>query len=273
VVAILRRIETPLHVPPNVETRIDLPGHEASRILHGGSCPLRGQIQHGGVHGPFCSLNCIGPTPPVYIESTYEGMVIGLEADHAIVWNFLTKKPESVRLNPDPVFPDQAIVDATPDLLALYDEWLTWRKLEVELRQEAVKRAEEAKKAAKEKTEADKRAAIEAARLAEEAKEAARQRMFDSRIRAGCKLRVVSDPPGLTEKNRGLKPKNRTPSMIGLTVHCVDPGYGGHVFVKLPDGPTKRIRRAQVRVILKDGTLGDEDREPGVGRGSVLSDD
>lgn len=271
--AILRRIDAPARLHRNMEAIRDLPGYEAGRILHGGSCPLRGQIQRGGVHGPFCTDSCTGPTPPIYVESTHEGLVLEVADTHAMVWNFLTKKPESVPLEPDLVFPPQATVDATPDLVKLYDEWLTWRALEVEFKQEAAKRAEEAKKAAKEKAEAERRAAIEAAQRAEEAKEAARQRVKDSQIRAGVKLRVVADPPGFEEKNRKLKPRNRTPSLVGMTVHCCDPGYGGYVFVRMPEGETKRLLRSQVRVILKDGSLGDEDRSSGVGRGPVLADD
>lgn len=271
--AILRRVELvdPHHL--NIEERRDVPGYEADRILHGGSCPLRGQIQRGGVRGPFCTSGCVGPTPPVYLESTHEGLVLAVEGDQATVWNFLTKKPELVILEPDLIFPMQATVDATPDLVKLYGEWLTWRALEIEFKNEAARKAEETKRLAKEKAEADRRAAIEAARKAEEAKEAARQREKESRIRAGAKLRIVADPPGFEEKNRKLKPRNRTPSQVGLTVHCCDAGYGPYVFVRLPEGTTARLLRSQVRVILKDGSLGDEDRSPGTGSGPVLSDD
>lgn len=271
--AILRRVEPKSHPHLNVEARTNIPGHEAGRILHGGSCPLRGQVQHGGVRGPFCDSGCVGPTPPVYVESTYEGLVLAVEGDQVWVWDFLTKKPDAITLEPDPIFPMQAEVDATPDLVKLHDEWLTWRKLELDLKNEAARKAEEAKKIAKEKAEEARRAAVDAARRAEEEREAARQRARDSRIRAGVKLRIVADPPGFAERNQKLKARNRTPSMVGLTVHCCDPGFEQYVFVRLPDGSTARLLRTQVRVVLKDGSLGDEDRSPGVGRGSVLSDD
>lgn len=271
--AILRRVEASARPHLNVEVRHDLPGHEAGRILHGGTCPLRGQVQRGGVRGPFCTSGCVGPTPPIYIESTHEGLVLAVETDRATVWDFLTKKPAFITLEPDSIFPMQATVDATPDLVALYDEWKAWRSLEVELKQDAIRRAEEEKKSAKAKVEAERLAKLEAARLAEEAKEAARQRSKESRIRAGVKLRIVADPPGFEEANRKLKPRNRTPSLVGLTVHCCDPGYDAYVFVRLPDGTTARLLRSLVRVILKDGSLGDADLSPGMGRGPVLSDD
>jgi hypothetical protein len=197
----------------------------------------------------------------VLVESVFAGLV--LEADEeqrtATVWNFLHRCPETLTFGEDPVFVSRATVDATPGIRRLYEDWCTWRDIEALIRAEKEEKRKAAIRATIREIE-DRRA--EAARRAREEELAARQAQLlriRSTIKPGSRLRVVADPPGFAEKMRRLKPRYRTPSAVGLTGTCVDPGLGPYVFVRIDGSTTRRLLRSQVRVVFPDGSLGVED--------------
>lgn len=241
----------------------DIPGHEAGRILHAGACPLRGQVQLGGVRGPNCSAECADPTPPVYVATIYRGLVLKVDVDArtATVWNLLTKQPEEVPLPDDEAYPARATVDASAGLRKLHATWTTWRALEEEQRAAAKKKADDAK-AARIQADKEREERARAARAAAVAHaEEKRQRRLASIIRAGSRLRVVSDAPGVAARNRGIKPRNRTPSLVGTEGFCSVAGsyHEPHVFMRIADGSSIRVLRSCVRVVFSDGTLGEAD--------------
>lgn len=241
----------------------DLPGREAGRILHGGTCPLRGQVQQGGVRGPFCCAECADPTPPVHVATVFTGLVVEVDeaARTATVWDLLNKRPEVVELPDDPDYPARATVDASPGLMNLHATWQTWRTMEEEQR-EAKRQKAEAEKAARQKAHEDRIAQAKAEKAARAAlAEALRQRQIASAIRRGSRIKVVEDPPGFAERNRKLKPKNREPSLVGTVGFCsesVDP-YDTHVFMRTQDGSSVRVLRSTVRVVFSDGSVGEPD--------------
>lgn len=261
---IFRRIadDTPRH--SNVMALTDVPGHEAGRFVHGGSCPLRGQTQVGGSLGPMCSDSCSGPTPPVLIEVLFHGVVLSTDGNHATIWDFLSKTPRKVPLPDDPVYPARAEVDASAGLHRLHDEWALYRELEDEARRKVREQAEQ-ERSARIKADEDRKAQAKAAKAAKAAlEEEARQRKLASRIRRGSRLRIIEDPPGFAEAQRRIKPKNRTPSLIGTEGWCdhVDTYADPYIFMRLEGQPAIRVLRACVRVVFPDGTLGEEDLLP-----------
>lgn len=217
---------------------------------------------------PFCSDACEGPTPPIYQESTFEGLVLGVGESEATVWDFLTKAPKTIPLCTTGLVPDEAIPDATPGIMDLYTEWSTWRTLEHEVRIQKEQAALEAKQIEEEKrlrAKVEERLAKEEQRRAEEirlAEEAVKSaldgiRRLQSRLRVGSQVRVVADPPGFAERNQRSKPRNRKPSLIGHTTRIVSLGAAGGVYICGPDNTTIFVHPSQVRVMLPDGTLGD----------------
>lgn len=251
------------HTPYTTTVR-DVPGHEAGRFVHGGSCPLRGHVQAGGVLGPYCGNECVGPTPPVFVETVHMGLTLEVHDQMAVVWNFLTRAPEEVPLLDDPVFPARAEVDASPGLVTLYSNWLTYRALELERRIEA-KAKSDAEKAARMQADAERQARARAAKEAAVARaEELRMRGLASCIRRGSKIQVVEDPPGFAERQRRIKPKNRIPSLVGTVGWCdhADTYADPHIFMRLTDGSSVRVLRSTVRIVFADGTLGERDDPP-----------
>lgn len=249
---------------PNISAHTDVPGHEAGRFVHGGTCPLRGHVQKGGVLGPYCSDQCVGPTPPVLVETVHMGLTLEVQEGSAVVWNFLTRAPEEVPLLDDPIFPARAEVDASTGLVTLYSNWLIYRALELERRVEA-KAKSDTEKTARMQADAERQDRARAAKAAALARaEELRMRGLASHIRRGSKIQVVEDPPGFTERQRRIKPKNRTPSLVGTEGWCdhVDTYADPHIFMRLADGSSVRVLRSTVRIVFSDGTLGERDEPP-----------
>lgn len=251
---------------PHVQPRYDIRGHEAGRIHHAGSCPLRGQVQMSGAKGPFCSAECSSPTEPILVATIYRGLVLACDETTrtATVWDILAKRPIDVPLPDDEAFPAFAEVDAGPSLQRHYGTWLTWRALEKERIEQAQKEAAAAKEARR-KAHEEREERARAQRLVAAALQAAeKQRKIASVLRRGSPVEVVSDPPGFAERNRRLKPRNRAPSQVGMVgfLDHVGSYSDPHVFLRLPDGSSIRVLRSQVRVVLPDGSLGVEDIPP-----------
>lgn len=257
---IWKTIPAPKKIRPNHRALHDVLGHESNRVHHEGSCPLKGQTTRTG-RMPFCTDACVGPTPPIYQESTFEGLVLGVGESEATVWDFLTKAPKTIPLCTTGLVPDEAIPDATPGIMDLYTEWSTWRTLEHEVRSQKEQAALEAKKRAEEerrRAEEERRRAAELLRVQEENQKIQNDiRRLQSRLRVGSKVQVVADPPGFTERNQRSKPRNRKPSLIGHTTQIVSIGAAGGVYICGPDNTTIFVHPSQVRVVLPDGTLGD----------------
>jgi hypothetical protein len=256
---------------PDVMALHDVPGHESGRVRHGGDCPLRGQVRINGHHTPGCGDACTDPTEPIFVEQTWVSLVLAVKREAALVWDHGKAEPVWVVLERDEILNGYAKVDALPGLRALFSEWIEYQKLEAEFKREKHQKtlAEEAvtkelleeMAALKEQEEREKRRVeeiieLEATARRLEAELQARIRKAASALRPGRRVRIVADPPGVAERNAKLKPRNRTPSLIGQEALIVEGGHQEFIFIRLPEG-TKRTHFSTVRVILKDGSLGD----------------
>ena len=248
----------------NIQVLTDVHGHEAGRILHSGACPLRGHVQRGGTRGPSCTLQCAGPTPPVLVERVFPGLVIAVDDDKrtALLWSPPDKRAVELVLNDGPVLPDRAVADAGRGVRKLYESWQTWRDIEEMIRKERVAAREAARLAEERRQKAELDRILQEVREEEAQREALRERRLLSILRNGKRIRVVADPPGFAAKMRTLKPRNRTPSSIGLEGICTAADYGPYVYMRFADNSMRRFLRSQVRVVFPDGSLGEEDSPP-----------
>lgn len=251
---ILRRATHGNLALPNIRAIRDVPGFEAGRILHNGTCPLRGQVQHGGSRGPSCGSHCEGPTPPIIVEIVYPGAVLSVDEENqrALIWDLFRKRPTEIPLDTDCVFRSRVVVDASAGVRKLYENWKAWRDIEAQLRKDK----EEAKRKAKEEADRAENEAQHNLHLRALEAEEARIRSLASILRQGHRVRVVEDPPGFAERMQRLKPRHRTPSLVGAAGVCLNVGPSPYVFIRLDSGPTIRVLQTQVRMVLADGTLG-----------------
>ena len=266
---------------PHVNILHDVPGHESGWYSHGGMCPLAGQRTRNPT--PMCGATCLGHTPPIYTEETFGGLVLGVMLPGtyhgfgdacpnpsperaAVVWDYLKRGLTLLTLHNDPegVFHDQATVDAPDDLQGMCRDLLFWKRV--------TREKEEAVRALREKNQQEliqQEARLQRARVLREiqerelAREAQRRRLA-SRPSPGSRVRVTLDPPGFVEAQRKIKPRHRTPSLVGTEGLCVSPGdsLDPYMFLSVP-GPDKmphtlRVHRSLVRVVFDDGTLGDD---------------
>lgn len=255
--SIYTRVLNPAHGDPTISARMRVPGYQAGAVLHGGTCPLRGQ-QTYGPRGPWCTAACSNPSPPIYVRESYRGLVLEVSptATTATVWDLRAQAPHEVQLPDDPVLPAYAEVDAAPDLQQAYQDWKDHQILVAMIQQE--------EQAERQRQHAARQAEIMAARIATAAKaEELRQRRIASRVRVGSKVRVVEDPPGFAARMRSLKPRHRTPSSVGIEGICRSADdFVPHIVIQETCGTLHRVLRSQVRVVFSDGTLGDEDPGP-----------
>ena len=269
---ILRHVPDDTPLRPDILIVKDVPGFEAGRILHGGTCLLRGHVQQGGAFGPTCTDACTGPTPPILLEVIHKGVVLDVDTtDHvATIWDTKRKRPLQIPLADDGVFRARAFVDATEDVARHYEQWRFDRAL-AEERAERIQAAKQADiDAARDlwnEENARKNADLWAAQAAAAEEEYARQQQramhSASVIRRRSRVRIVCDPPGFAARMARIKPRNRIPSSVGIEGMCTtSPLDGPHVFVRADDGIMHRVLLMQLRVVFPDGTLGVEDIPP-----------
>lgn len=132
---------------PNVETVLDYPGHEATRVSHSSFCPLTGKHDLSGALSPecprakttegveFCYCHVCGP---LYMETTHVGRVLALrerngydDSDfYAIVWDDAKGCPVEVEYASTRgwTYPNGAKVDATPEIVAKWEAWTIEQK-------------------------------------------------------------------------------------------------------------------------------------------------
>jgi hypothetical protein len=143
--------------PANIEVVTDYPGHETATVYHHWECP------HSKAHDardkitPECAGRC-HYYDPLYMKTSHRGLVLSLgeyngydDSDfYAVVWN--PEKGETERVTYASTrgwtYPNNATVDATPEVVAAYH---AWRKA----REEAARKAaaeREARTPAKGKT-------------------------------------------------------------------------------------------------------------------------
>jgi hypothetical protein len=127
-----------------IEIVRDYPGAEEGRIYHDyDNCPIRQEEKKTGfiVGNPIavmigCTSNC-RPGGPLYMETSHEGLVLSLrerngyeDSDfYARVWDPIKKTTNEVTYATTRgwSYPNNAWVDATPEVLAEYEEYKTKR--------------------------------------------------------------------------------------------------------------------------------------------------
>src|ERR1039457_4315059 len=119
---------------PNVVELRDFPGAEAGRVRHGNDCP---HAKDGGAIDVGCEGHHCWAQEPLYIETTYQGMVLAIgEHNHyddsdfyAIVWD--AEKGEAKEIEYASTrgwsYPNSAVVDAGSDVQEAHLAYLSKR--------------------------------------------------------------------------------------------------------------------------------------------------
>ncbi len=168
--AITRMTEGVFPLPPNVVEVSDYWGHEKGRITHCKECPH--YTEHsGGVeispertklypeclswkdeNGQYRREYCSGPFKSLFMKTTHQGLVLELgeyngydDSDfYAVVWNWEKNSTERITYASTRgwTYPNSASVDATPEVIAVYQAYCEKRRTEYEemKRQEELKR-------------------------------------------------------------------------------------------------------------------------------------
>lgn len=125
---------------PNVRILSDYPGHEAGSVRHDRGCPhySPGIMDRSGKVSGDCPRNENGycacwVSGPLYMKTTHEGLVLALgehnyydDSDfYAVVWNPEKRCAEEVGYASTRgwTYPNNAVVDASPDVMSAYVEW------------------------------------------------------------------------------------------------------------------------------------------------------
>lgn len=117
----------------NVETILDYHGHEQFRWIHDYHCPNgKGDNSLHEARLESCLPHC-KPCGPLYMETTHVGLVL-FTGEHnyhedsdfyAIVWNVEECRPQEIEYATTRgwTYPNSAKVDATPEVVALYEAY------------------------------------------------------------------------------------------------------------------------------------------------------
>lgn len=119
---------------PNVETVTNYPGSEITRVHHDYNCGHYRDNTHEASMTRYadCHERCRN-FDPLYIETTHVGCVLSTyerngydDSDfYAVVWNDEQGKPQHIcyATTRGWTYPNGAVVDATPEVLAKYEAW------------------------------------------------------------------------------------------------------------------------------------------------------
>ena len=120
---------------PNVETVTNYWGHEVTRVHHDYKCPHKAENSAEGTIYPDCIAGQCEYYKPLYMETTYVGLVLDLyehnghnDSDfYAVVWDAEKGCADRIEYASTRgwTYPNGAGVDATPEVRAAYDEWRT----------------------------------------------------------------------------------------------------------------------------------------------------
>ena len=155
--------------PTNIEVVKDYHGHAVEEVIHSygryvegklvDECPHRNNATWESNRKIFadCPKEC-RHCDPLYMKSSHVGLVLSLrerngydDSDfYALIWNPEKGAPEEIEYATTRgwTYPNGAAVDATPEVLAAYEEYLAKKRAEYD----ALRAAEEAKKPTKGKS-------------------------------------------------------------------------------------------------------------------------
>jgi hypothetical protein len=151
---------------PNVETVRDFRGHEAGLVRHSESCChaktdfgfgiLGHEIRPEGLRaecitkyefGGKTVYPCVGPFKPLYMKTTHVGLVLETgeyngydDSDfYAVVWNREKQHTERIIFATTRgwTYPNNAVVDATPEVKAEYNAWCERMRAKAKAEREA----------------------------------------------------------------------------------------------------------------------------------------
>lgn len=135
--------------PQTVEIVTNYYGHETNRVCHHYNCAHKNDQNFINVKGQDCDTHKCDFYGPLYLETSYVGAVISTherngyhDSDfYAIVWDSAEQKPKQIEYATTRgwCYPNQAVEDATPEVMSQYNAYC------LEQRRLAAERLEKAK--------------------------------------------------------------------------------------------------------------------------------